>query len=82
MTEPTTIPYRDGVRYGCPYCQWDTADEATAREHIIWRHRKAEPIAVAPVATKKAKKVEPPTDWSEVGTYALEDDGSVREIKE
>jgi predicted GNAT family N-acyltransferase len=83
MTDPTIIPYGDGVRYGCPYCQWDTADETTAREHIQWRHRKATPI-IATAATKPKRKAqsEPPTDWSEVGTYALEDDGSVRKIEE
>lgn len=60
--EPVIIPTAHGVRYGCPLCPFDTADEATMTEHIVWRHRKAVAPIEAPKATKRKPATEPIAD--------------------
>ncbi len=62
MIEPTTYDWRGVLRYGCPLCAFDTGDQETARDHILWRHRletKPAPVVADPAPTKVKRKPEP-----------------------
>jgi hypothetical protein len=62
MIEPTTYDWRGVLRYSCPLCAFDTGDQETARDHILWRHRletKPAPVVADPAPAKAKRKPEP-----------------------
>ncbi len=62
MIDPTTHEWRGVLRYGCPLCAFDTGDQETARDHVLWRHRletKPAPVVADPAPVKAKRKPEP-----------------------
>ncbi len=43
--------WRNSLRFGCPYCQWDNAEEESVTEHVRWRHSKMSESQVSNAST-------------------------------